>query len=416
MKYKLLLAILLFVLSGHSFAQNNSSNVKPPKIEEELKLKIEFLEKEVESFKETKKNILQLNNELEIKYRILENKIEGLNSTNQEKNDIAGKIIDWSAWLFSLMVLILGIAGWVAADRFSKIDLIRKELKELLGKTKTELDKQINEIEHLKAEFEREKEIAIDLMFPILEAQWFNYQGDFDKSISAYKRAQKIKPDYKLISYKLNKLLIEKGIFKEAIKNLEVLIEKYPDDIQLNRRLAEGYRRIGDFDSAEIVINKVLSKVDYPSVHYELGCIKLFSAKYKEAEESFKKANRFFFSEDGMYRYWVYVNLAIVQKLMGNQEESRLNSNKAIEILEPRTKSTPKNPHIWSYLALAYLSEKDNYKKSLHAFEQAIQYNLPISLATSALDRVSLLVDHIENKIEKKSIHEIKDFLKKYVS
>lgn len=392
---KTTLTIILVLVGGFILAQEEIQYQKPD-------IEFENLSQEISKIK----------SELEIKVGILENKIEELHQNNQEKIDFAGKIIDWSGWLFSLMVIILGIASWIATNRFSKLDETRKELERLLMRTEGQLASQIKEIENLKKEFQKEKEIAIELLFPILEAQWFNYQGDFDKSISAYKRAQKIKPDDKLIAYKLNKLLIERGELQEAIKNLETLIKKFPDNVPLNRRLAEGYRRIGEFDSAEIVIKKVLEKVDFPSMHYELGCVRLFSGNYSEAEDSFKNANRFFYSEDGRQRYWVYVNLSITQSLMNKKDQAEFNATEARKILESRIKTTPKNPHIWSYLGLAYLTGKKNYQKALNSFKQAIEFRLPVSLAKSALDRILILHSESESKLVQKIIITIEEYIK----
>ena len=289
------------------------------------------------------------------------------------------------------MVLILGIAGGVAANRFKNLDDTRKELDQLLIDTQNKLKTQIQALEDLKLEFQTDKEEAIKLLFPLSEAQWYNYQGDYQKSIEAYKKAQKIKPEDRLIADKLNKLLVEKGDTESAIENLEKILKIHQDDIQLNRRLVEAYRRNGDFDSAEVVINKVLKKFDHPALYYELGCIRLFSGRYLEAEQCFKNSNRFFFSNDGKYSYWVFANLSVTQELLGKEKEAIANSNKAVEILEKRVKITPKNPHIWSYLGLAYLVGEKKYQKARFAYEQAIQFNLPNALASSLLERIELL-------------------------
>ena len=365
-----------------------------------------------QEFEKINKEFSEIQSELEIEIGILENKIEELHQNNQEKIDFAGKIIDWSGWLFSLMVIILGIAGWIASNRFSKLDETRKELEGLLKNTEGQLANQIEQIENLKKGFQEEKEIAIKLLFPVMEAQWFNYHGDFEKAISAYKRAQKIKPDEKLIANKLNKLLIERGDYDEAIGNLENLIKKYPNDIILNRRLAEGYRRMSQFDSAESVIEKVLKIDNHPSLHYELGCVRLFLGRYSEAEKSFTNANRFFYLEDGRPRNWVYVNLSIVQHLLNKKKEAEINAKKAREILESRIKTTPNNPQIWSYYGLSYLSGKTNYQKALNAFKQATSLNLPKSLAKSALDRILIL----QKETDVKLVDEIVELFENYIS
>ena len=363
---------------------------------------------------EIRNELLETRSELKLTNEVLKNKIKELNSINNSKIDFAGKIIDWSAWLFSLMVIILGIASWIAANRFSKLDKIREELKEVLNQTKTQLNNQIREIENLKKEFKKEKEAAIELLFPVLEAHWFKYQGDYDKSISAYRRAQDIKPEDRLIAHKLNKLLIEQGEFNEAIRNLEGFVEKFPEDIQIHRRLVEGYRRSGQLDSAEIIIKNILDKTDDPAMYYELGNIKLLLKMFSEAEENYKKANRYYYKQEGTYKYWVLTNLALVQDILKKKEDATSNSKKAIDILENRIQITPKNPQIWAYLGLAYLigGGKD-YSKSYQAYKNAILHQLPLSLASSNFERLKLLNSNRKSKTSQKIKSELSDFILK---
>jgi len=64
-------------------------------------------------------------------------------------SDTAGKIIDWSAMIFGLFVIILGIAGWIAGKEFSEVRKLKVELKELLSEFRLELKKEQREIEDL---------------------------------------------------------------------------------------------------------------------------------------------------------------------------------------------------------------------------------------------------------------------------
>ena len=123
---------------------------------------------------------------------------------------------------FAIFVLILGFAGYIASKRFNKVEELAKEYEKLLTAANERYSREIADIKNLKENFEKEKEVSLKLLFPLLEAQWFFYQGDFEKTIMSYKKAQLIQPNNVLINNKLNKILVETGRIEEAIKNLEV--------------------------------------------------------------------------------------------------------------------------------------------------------------------------------------------------
>jgi predicted Zn-dependent protease len=314
---------------------------------------------------------------------------------NQQNNiaDTAGKVIDWSAMIFGLFVIILGFAGWFAGNKFAKIDELKKELEDLLKGFKEQFTVEQNSISELKREFEKEKDASLKTLFPIIEGQWYSYQGDSDAAIERFKEVQKIIPEHPIVMSKLNKLLIYSGKIDEAIKNLESLTAKYPDDVKIKYILAEAYRRNGQLDIAENVIREVALTSNHPTSLYEYGTIKLRKKEFAVAEEILIKSHRSYTSEDGEPRVWVLTNLALAQLLQNKTDLSKVNITKSIEILKNRIQRTPKHQFFWANLGLALVVEQKSLAEAHEAFKKAVNFGLQVSLAQSYQERLELILE-----------------------
>lgn len=324
--------------------------------------------------------------------------------------DTAGKIIDWSGWfftifavLFTIFTVIITVAAFIAKKRFDQIDELKKEFETSLNEARSNFKDELKQINRLKTDFEEESKINMELLFPLLEGQWFFYQGDYEKAISSYQAAKKIKPDHPVIFNRLNKLLVETGRMEEAIEDLKLAVKNAPEDIDLKRRLAQSYRRNNEFGKAEILLKEILEKQNYAPAEYELGCIKLFSNQLGKAEQYFEMANRGFMNFDGNPRYWATVNLAIAQQLQNKTAEALNNAQEAQKVLQGFASKIPNNPQVWIYLGVSYLiGKRKAYQKAIDAFQKAKEFGLPHALAESAKARVDLLLTDISNKSKEK--------------
>lgn len=364
----------------------------------------------------TKIDSLEMQNkELSLQVKKQNEKIEKLNEEIKEQNNIAdtaGKVIDWSAMIFGLFVIILGFAGWFAGSKFAKIDELKKELEDLLKGFKEQFSIEQKSISDLKIDFEKEKEVSLKTLFPIIEGQWYSYQGDSETAIERFKEVQKIIPEHPIVISKLNKLLIYSGKIEEAIKNLEILTVKYPNDLKVKYILAEAYRRNGQLDVAEDVIKEVALTTNHATSLYEYGTIKLRKKEFSEAEEILIKSHRSYTGEGGEPRVWVLTNLALAQLLQNKTDLSKSNVKKSIEILKDRIQRTPKHPFFWGNLGLATVVEQENLTEAHKIFKTAISLGLQLTLAQSYLDRLELILEiRGENKLIKEMIATLKGYI-----
>ncbi len=333
---------------------------------------------------------------------------------NQQNNiaDTAGKVIDWSAMIFSLFVIILGFAGWFAGSKFAKIDELKKELEDLLKEFKGQLDKEQKAIVELKQDFEKDKELSFKLLFPIIEGQWFSYQGDSEKAIHRFKEVQQLIPEHPIVINRLNKLLIDSGKLDEAISNLEKFTLKFPDNTKVKYRLAQAYRRNRQLDNAESVIKDVAFSKNNASALYEYGTIKLLKQDFKDAEDALIKSNRAYIAESGTPRDWVFVNLALSQFLQNKTDLADINIRKSIEILKEKLERIPKHPNVNGSLGFALVIEQTNLIEANNLLKKSLLLGLPIMIACSFRDRL-LLFQTL--KKEDKKINDILNMLNVYI-
>ncbi len=333
----------------------------------------------------------------------LEMKIRDLGIKQDFTLDIAGKIIDWSGFVLTASVFLFGIAAFVAKRRFDKIDELSKSYEENLRDAKNNYQLEFQQIQELKNLFENEQKSSTKLIFPLLEAQWLFYQGDFEEAIKSFKKAKKIKPDDLYITDKLSKVLVETGKINEAVEILEKALAIHKNDITLKRRLTQVYRRDGQFGTAEVMAKEILQQGNHAPTEYELGCIALFTGRYELAEKTLIEANKNYLKYNGDAKYWTFINLAIALEKQGKLKEAVVNANYAKEIVEENLKRRPKNPQLWLVLGLVNLiGTSKKYRKSIEAFQKAHEYSIPSTLAKSNKRRINLILESVENKSKDK--------------
>lgn len=355
-----------------------------------------------DSLEYQKRQILILKAQLQNSIDSDTNKSSASADNRDEVLDIAGKIIDWSSMFFGMFVIILAIAGWIAAKRFSQIEELRKELEGLIVKNKKRLEKYQVELDNIKTSFEEEKNTSLNLLFPVIEGRLHFYQGNYEKAIGKFRQAAKIRPDHPQIYDLLNTILMENGQINEAINNLENLRQKFPDNFDILYKLSEAYRRKNEFEKSKVLFNECLKlKSNDSQVFYNLGVISLFENDYIKAEQYFIEANKYSIINQGLLKYWIVTNLALAQNRLDKDAESIKNFKLAKQIIDENLSRRPNHPQLHGYKSLVLLCiDQKESDESLALMKQAIELGLQVELAKSILRRIKIFFsDEKENNI-----------------
>ncbi|MEM6631726.1 MAG: tetratricopeptide repeat protein [Bacteroidota bacterium] len=346
--------------------------------------------------------------------RELDLKIAQTLTNDQTIGTTANNIINWSGWIMTSLVFVIGAGAWFAGNKFNEIEKIRRELTKQLEETRKKASEEIEAISHLKNElesqivqFQEEREKAIKLMFPLLEGQWYYYQGDAIAAIQAYQEAYRIDPNQSQVYGRLGKLYMEQGDFQKAVKLLNNRLDKFPMDFWLYTRLGQAYRRAGDYNRAKASFRTVLDQQNtFWHAWYGLGRVEMVLKNFSDAEQYLQRAILHYKEQEEDEPSWMYINLALVQNRLGNSEQSEINRRISYNIHKERIKKAPKNPKNYAIVGLYYLMEKE-WRKALTTFKKFEEVGFPKDLGRSYGIRVDLAVGDLENK----SIKEIKSIL-----
>lgn len=178
--------------------------------------------------------------------------------TQSERNfELAGKIIDWSAMFFAVLIVVLGIAGWIGARRFKQIDETAREMAELLEKMKNELQgmqdlRKENQIaiNEFKIGIEKDRKEIIETLYYMNEGDLAYEQGEIERAIESYNKVIALNPKSPEANYMLGNAYSANGEYEKAITYLKKAIELKPDYFEAYYNLGRTYRRSGDFDLA----------------------------------------------------------------------------------------------------------------------------------------------------------------------
>lgn len=342
-----------------------------------------------------------------VRLNALEKQIEEINRANEintARNEslpvLADLIISWSGIIFTIFSVLVVGAGIYTGIQITEIRKMRIELDKILGEAKNSFSKQSADIEKLKISFDDEQKKSMKLLFPLIEGQFNFYQGDYDKALSAFLEAQKIDPDHPIIVRHLYRILSNLGRPQEAIQQLEYLLEKNPKDKAIKYRLAQSYRRNNQLDYAEKIVREAAEVDKFPPAIYEYGTIQLFKGNFEEAESNLLEANKLFLKEEGVYKYWVFINLSIAQLRLKKIAESKTNAAKAIEITTKLLKTAPKNPQYLANYALAKFISKEDLDDAINSLETSLSLSLPVEIARSGMEKLEILnIEFKEPKI-----------------
>ena len=117
-------------------------------------------------------------------------------------------------------------------------------------------------------------------------------RGEWAQAKQQFQKAIEIQPAYILARVTLAQLEISQGEYEAALKTAQEIIDKY-DRNNLNAQLLESAALSGQkkyVDSKALLNTMVKSSPSSPEVHFQLGMVALAEGRYKDAEDSFKRA------------------------------------------------------------------------------------------------------------------------------
>jgi tetratricopeptide (TPR) repeat protein len=117
-------------------------------------------------------------------------------------------------------------------------------------------------------------------------------RGEWAQAKQQFQKAIELRPDYILARITLAQLEIGRGEYEAALKGAQEILEKL-DRNNLNARLLEsaalaGQKKYGD--SKALLNAMVKASPSSPEIHFQLGMVALAENRYKDAEDSFKRA------------------------------------------------------------------------------------------------------------------------------
>ena len=117
-------------------------------------------------------------------------------------------------------------------------------------------------------------------------------RGEWAQAKQQFQKAIEIRPAYILARVTLAQLEISRGEYEAALKSAQEIIEKF-DRNNLNAQLLEsaalaGQKKYGD--SKALLNALVKASPSSPEIHFQLGMVALAEGRYKDAEDSFKRA------------------------------------------------------------------------------------------------------------------------------
>jgi len=304
-------------------------------------------------------------------------------SLENSKNlsQISDKLISWTTLIITLFSIFLVGAGFFTGIRVKEIKKIKVELENLLLRSENTLNENRKSVEALNAVFEKEKNLQMRLIFPLIKGENSFLQGDYFNAFYHYNEAKVISPNHPwLINFIW--LLINSGRFEEAKRYLTHQLETDPDNNDVKYYLAHVYRRQNELDKAEKLIEPVATDCKHALSLYEYATILFIKGQYKRAENIYKEASEQHLLPD----LFTYLNLAITQIINNNSTEAIVNAKKAKELIEKELLKNPNNPHLLLQQGIAKLITMEN--GAINKIKLSIKKELQSQNAKSAIDKI----------------------------
>jgi tetratricopeptide (TPR) repeat protein len=115
--------------------------------------------------------------------------------------------------------------------------------------------------------------------------------NEFEQARQQFQKAIELRPDYVMARLGLAQLQVSRGEFDAALKTAEAVLGIDPGNV--NARLIESAALMGQkkFSDSRVILDSMLKGAPgSPDVMFQLGVVNLAEGKYKEAEDSFRRA------------------------------------------------------------------------------------------------------------------------------
>lgn len=211
--------------------------------------------------------------------------------------EIASKIIDWSAMIFTVLTVILVIAGAIGLKEFSNIRKIESEMKTLNNEMKNEIENIKNiknlvqkEIDDIKKNNAKESKDFLKIVYLLNEGISYYQSGDLAHAIESFLKVKEINPhDYEATCY-LARSYIGQEKYEYALKIAKSALDLNPKPSRAHMIIGEAYRRLKEYDKAINSIKKSIELERRSSTLNNLGYSYIRKQDFENALNTFRES------------------------------------------------------------------------------------------------------------------------------
>ena len=188
------------------------------------------------------------------------------------------------------------------------------------------------------------------------EVVWFRIGNIYTEmnrlydAIDAFERSLEIDDDYERSHYRLGVLLFDNDMPRDAIPHLEYILERYPEDDLINRKLTAAYLRTGQLEQAITRYqNQIERNPQNVSAYLNLAGAYRTLERNNQALETLQRLMEF--EENNPT---VYIRMADVKIAQGSLNAAERDAQRAIEL----------DPNLYeSYMILSQVYQIRGYSK-----------------------------------------------------
>ena len=155
-------------------------------------------------------------------------------------------------------------------------------------------------------------------------------RGELEQARQSFQKAIELRPDYLPPRLALAEVQVERGEFEASIKTADGVLQI--DRGNFTARLLQSAALLGEkkYADARVMLDQMLKVIpNSPDVYFQLGMVNLAEARYKEAEDTFRKTYELNpANARGL--------LGIVQTLLAQNK-----TDQAVQILQSETEKAP---------------------------------------------------------------------------
>lgn len=341
------------------------------------------------------------------------NSTKALNKDSERNIEFSGKLIDWSAILFSSLTLILIVAGVIGLKEFSNVRKIEKDISRL----KNDMEKEVNELRSIKEqilaelstfkfEIKNDSKNLLNIIYLLNEGVRYYYSGNLPKSINTFKKVISIKNDDYEATCFLARAYSGLQQYELAIKTAQkaLNLDRFPS--RAYTIIGETHRRMGNVKESIESFRKAIEIENSPQI--------LNSLAYSYfVDHNFAKANETFIQSMQLSRYSTSVcGLAKCYIMQGIHDKAKAYAQEAVLLAGEEIANS--RGGFWPYynLAAAHFILNNN-NLCMDTIEKFLELNPNPSLIKEQLDQFIILKDSeiIDKNLLNDSIELLKNFL-----